>query len=395
MSTFHQRLAAQWFIVAIASCLAILCFLAALYRKLDLEHITSSASGRRHLSNELTHRVQNQHYESSVEWIHQDHALHIRSSTTQHRHLQQSNDTTLVCNGHVNLCDRRVNETIFATVHNAMSAVKDGAIVLKNHIRPLESALQFGYRGINLDIGTCNGQVSVIHTACTITTRSLKSVLQSLVSFLQNNPNEVILLPTQLSTQILSKNTIALSAIDEVFQSVPEFYNMLYNHPSPNQLWPTLRELISSNQRILFFHYNGESCTKLDITSNNDTTTTVINYPCPYGFHPWFLYAAETEFDFRLVKDVQDTPRACRITRGSSGFNHFFGINIFITPARFVPTLKQVNRYTFIKSHVDECLSYNNKSFVNVILVNYWGVGDVIDVVSDMNAALPTIPISV
>lgn len=389
MSTFHQRLAAQWLVVAIASCLAILCFLAALYRKLDLEHIGQSASVRRRLSTRLPQ------YESSTKWLHHDQFIRSRS---QRPRFQQSNTTTMVCNGHKNLCDRGVNETIFATVHNAMSALVDGAILLKNHIRPLESALQSGYRGINLDIGICNGQVSVIHTTCTIASRSLKSVLQSIVSFLQKNPHEVILLPTQLSTQLLSaKNNITLLAIDDVFQSVPEFYNMLYNHPSPNQLWPTLRELITSNRRILFFHYNGESCTKLDATTiTNTTTTTNISNPCPYGFHPWFMYAAETEFDFLSVKDLQDIPRSCRITRGGrSGYNQFFGINIFITPARFIPTWKQINQYSFIKSHIDECLSYNQKTFVNVILVNYWGVGDVLDVVYDMNAALSTSPPSI
>ena len=367
MSTFRQRLAAQWLIVAITSCLAILCFLAALYRKLDLEHIGSSSSVRRHLNMKL------QSYEQS-----------------QYRLLfQQTNDTTLVCNGHVNLCDRRVNETIFATVHNAMSSVEDGAIFLKNHVRQLETALQSGYRGINLDIGICNGRVSVIHTICTISTRSLENVLQSIVSFLRDNPFEVILLPSQLSTQILrSRNNVTLRAIDDVFRSVPEFYNMLYNHPSsPNHPWPTLRDLIISNHRILFFHYNGESCTKVD--ASIITPSTAVSNPCPHGFHPWFLYAAETEFDFRSVNDLQDTPRACRITRGGGGYNQFFGINIFITPARFIPTLKQIHRYAFVSSHIDECLSYNDKRFVNVILVNYWGVGDVLDVVNDLNANLP------
>jgi hypothetical protein len=390
MSRFHQRLAVQWLVVAIASCLAILCFLAALYRKLDLEHIGPSASGRRLLSTKLRNQ------KSSIEWSHSDHL--IRSRSLQQRRVQQNNDTILVCNGLENLCDRRVNETIFATVHNAMSALENGAILLKNNIRPLESALQSGYRGINLDIGTCNGQVSVIHTACTISTRSLKSVLLSLVSFLKKNPFEVILLPTQLSTQLFSsKNNITLQAIDEVFQSVPEFYDMLYNHPSPSQSWPTLRDLITSNRRILFFHYNGESCTKADSTTTTTNSTTMnISNPCPYGFHPWFMYAAETEFDFRFVQDLQDIPRACRITRGGrSGYNQFFGINIFITPARFIATWKQINQYNFVKSHIVECLAYNQKTFVNAILVNYWGVGGVLDVVHDMNAALSTIPQSI
>jgi hypothetical protein len=410
MSAFHQRLATQWLVVAISSCLAILCFLAALYRKLDLEHIGPSASGRRRLvksskQGKLPHEwVQKdrsvlRRYESSEQQ--QQQRRRRRRIQQQQQQQQQTNDTTttLICNGHANLCDRRVNETVFAAVHNAMSAFEDGSILLKNHIRSLERALQFGYRGINLDIGTCQGQVSVLHTVCTISTRSLKSVLQSVVSFLQNNPYEVLLLPTQLSTQLLStKNNITLAAINEVFQSVPEFYDLLYQHPSPSQVWPTLRELITMNRRILFFHYNGESCTPLDttITTINNTTKTAItdvSNPCPYGFHPWFMHAAETEFSFRTVQDIQEIPKSCRITRGgSSGRNEFFGINLFITPARFVPTWKRINRYSFIQSHIDQCLSYNQKTFVNVIFVNYWGVGDVLDVVYDMNAALSTMP---
>jgi hypothetical protein len=375
-TTYQQRVAMQWSIVGITSCLAILCFLAALYRKLDVEQIGGSASGRRYLQ-ELSQL-------SPSEWIHHNHVQIALGSEQDERKLQNS---SIVCNGHVNLCDRRVNEITFATVHNAMSALEDGAILLKNHFREFEGALQSGYRGINFDMGVCNGKVRLIHTVCTLKSRSLQGALQSIVRFMQANPNEVIILPTQLSTQLDEKNVVTLNAIDQVFQSVPDFYRLLYNHPSSNPLWPTLRELITTNRRILFFHYNGETCTKSDITMNT-TNMNNINNPCPYGFHPWFLYAAETEFSFKAVNDLKDVNRACRITRGAGGSMDFFGVNVFLTPARFVPTLKRVNQYAFMKSHVDNCLAYNNKTIANLILVNYWGVGNVLNVVSDFNDVL-------
>lgn len=68
------------------------------------------------------------------------------------------NDPTTCCNGLETNCDLRVNEIMYATLHNAMATFDDGFIFGPNHERQLEGAVEAGYRGINLDLCNCGGQ---------------------------------------------------------------------------------------------------------------------------------------------------------------------------------------------------------------------------------------------
>jgi hypothetical protein len=60
------------------------------------------------------------------------------------------------CNGLASNCDLRVNEVLFAMVHNAMSSRND-LFAAYNNIESLEKALVAGYRGLMLDSCICDG----------------------------------------------------------------------------------------------------------------------------------------------------------------------------------------------------------------------------------------------
>jgi hypothetical protein len=59
-----------------------------------------------------------------------------------------------------------VNKMMFGMVHNAMSSEEGGFIVGYNHYLELEKALMAGYRGINLDVCSCNGALQFCHNVC-------------------------------------------------------------------------------------------------------------------------------------------------------------------------------------------------------------------------------------
>lgn len=357
--TYQQRVALQWLVVATASLLAVASFLAAIYHRMSTDIIQDIAEGRRHLQNTV--------------WI---------GESKKRRVLHGRNvNGEFLCNGHSNLCDLPANEIVYATLHNAGSTAESGSLIFKNHILDLGRALSAGYRGINIDIGKCFGQVKLVHGPCLTSSRNLSNVLTEIANFLQKNPNEVLMIPTQLATPLSGGASVTLLEIEQGFKAVPEFYNLLYNHPGVGQPWPTLRELIAANTRVLFFHYNGESCTKVALPSNEANA-------CPFGFHPWFRYAAETQFSFSTLKQLQNTSYSCMITRGGSSVKDFFGINVFLTPPQIVPTSKLINTYDFLKSHVQACTDLNEGLQGNLILINYWGIGDLLEVVSDLNSAL-------
>lgn len=358
----QRRTIAQWSIVAICALLSIAFFLAAFQRNQNRQTIEDSDWGRR--------------------WQRQ---LGTQNNSTIVRVLPNNNGTKnatnngtsiLLCNGLANLCDVPANQIVYATVHNANSALVSGSVVVKNHVRSMRQALEAGYRGLNLDIGKCFGRVRLVHGTCLIASTDLIKMLTKVVEFLTDNPHEVIVIPAELANPLLGiADRVSLAEIQAAFAAVPGWTEQLYNHPGPGAPWPTLRELIAADTRILFFHYNAlVSCVK--------------GVDCPDGFHPWFAYAVETQYSFQTVNQLRDAEYACEITRGLSGSRDFFGVNVFVTPSRKTAALRVTNRASFLREHVAKCAEINGNQRVNLILVNFWGIGDVLEVVLEMNRAL-------
>jgi hypothetical protein len=340
----QQRTAMQWTIVALMALLAIASFLASFYHRRNRDLIARSDWGRRQ----------------------------------RHRSLGHVTENVLLCNGLANICDIPANRIVYATLHNANSAFVRGSLIVKNHVRGVRQALQAGYRGLNFDIGKCFGKVRLDHGSCLLTSTDLHQMLERIVNFLDENPHEVIILPTEITNPILGiSERVTLAEIEAVFNAVPGWNERLYQHPGPGQPWPTLRELIAADTRVLFFHYNGESCT--------------VSVDCPLGFHPWFRYAAETQFSFASVPQLRNEPYACNITRGgaSSSTLDFFGVNVFVSPPRKLAAARVTNRADFLRRHLDACTAINGGLPVGLILINFWGIGDLLDVVREMNEALP------
>jgi hypothetical protein len=305
------------------------------------------------------------------------------------------------CNNGTHLCDRRVNEILFATVHNAASTAVDG-FILPNHQGSIMEALQAGYRGINVDIGICRGRgnvIGLVHSSCFLGFGNLTTTFAEIASFLADNVNEVLIMPTQLDFGTGGEFTLS-----ELAATMPRsFRDLLYEHHPKKKKnnntntnttnedddnnnvtttttitpWPTLRELIASNQRILFFHYNGERC------DDNDDDT------CPYGFMNWFDYAAESEYSFADIDALLDKDQACRVTRGEPLTSvSFYGVNVF---TRF-PNPDHcaiLHSADFLRNHLTRCAAVAQRdNGVNVLLVDCWNVGDVVLVVHEYNQAL-------
>jgi hypothetical protein len=122
----------------------------------------------------------------------------------------------------------------------------------------------------------------------------------------------------------------------------------------------------------LLFYYNAPSC---------DQVT------CPTGFHYYWDYAAETEFSFESISALDQTGASCLITRGDGGTKAFFGVNAFVT----LPdqnAAKSINTESYLNSRIDACSALNDDLDVNLILVDFWNFGDVLEVTQTRNAAL-------
>jgi hypothetical protein len=288
--------------------------------------------------------------------------------------------TPRTCNGLSNLCDVPVNEILFATAHNA-NADTDTVSFFPNQSQSILAGLQAGIRGINVDIGICSRdgalRLSLVHGICGIGSSDPRTVFTEMQQFLTDNPQEVILMPVQIDDD--TGGSVRLQDIYSVFQQAVDnngksMADRLYAHSTDvSAPWPTLSELIDNDQRILFFIYNGAE--------------TCANTECPIGFHDWFRYAAETEFQFATVDAIKNNPvGSCTITRGGGGTRDFFGVNVFVEIAD-PEASAQLNEGSFLQQHLETCSTQNSKNS-NLVFVDFWSEGDVLAVVQAYNEAL-------
>ena len=284
--------------------------------------------------------------------------------------IQCKDDSSTCCNGLDSICDLRADEILYAGVHNAMAARENGFLIAPNHLLSLEKSLEAGYRAINVDFADCQDGFKLVHGRCALGSRNPTEVFTNIVDFLQKNPTEVIIFNMQIDNEASVAN-VQFADIDILMSAVTNFTDLMYAHPDPASPWPTLRELINSNKRILFFHYNGNSC-------EEET--------CPFGFHEWFKFAAETEFDFADTAAVRDTGTSCSITRGDPVNNNFFGVNMFVTlPSRTAS--EELNALESLREHMEACSNLNGGIDVNVVFVDFWSKGDLPQLVQVENAA--------
>ena len=279
-----------------------------------------------------------------------------------------SSDDENCCNGVDTICDLPVTDVMFAGLHNGMSTVQDDFIIAANHQFRLESALTAGFRAINVDVGNCAGELVLVHTKCSLGTRDPFTVFDHINRFLDENPREVLLMPLQINNDV--DQTVDLYELYKILQSVSGFTDRMYIHER-DTAWPTMRQLIDNDTRIIMFIYNaGTNCSSGD---------------CPPGFHPYFLYASETLYTFETVADIQDTQSSCPYDRGAEGYRDFYAINNFVTdPLPSKESSQVVNQEGFIQSHVTACQNIVGRN-VSVVFIDFWEEGNLVDVVQTHN----------
>mmetsp|Transcript_825 Transcript_825/g.1962 ORF Transcript_825/g.1962 Transcript_825/m.1962 type:complete len:413 (+) Transcript_825:58-1296(+) len=283
-------------------------------------------------------------------------------------------DTSCCVNGLSNICDLGVDDILYATVHNAMATTDDGFFVGPNHLRSFEGALQRGYRGLSLDLCNCNGVYQFCHGFCGAGDRALIPTMTSINTFLDDNPNEVLMIQLEITNK--AGLEVDLNDFYALLTQIDGLTSKFYEHPAIDIAWPTLRDVVRDNKRILFFHYNGINC--------RDT-------PCPPGMHFWYEYAAETEFSFSSVDALRDPVASCTVTRGGNlerepASRTFFSINNFVTsPSQSAAEV--VNEYEFAKNKMAECKTQYNNLDANSILVDFWQSGDMVQLQQDTNEA--------
>ncbi|CAB9497777.1 integral membrane protein [Seminavis robusta] len=294
-------------------------------------------------------------------------------------------DAAQCCNGLENLCNWPVNDILFGIPHNAMAT--NDVFLVPNQLRPVEEALEAGFRGINVDFCVCQGLVKLCHGFCGLGEVDPKEFLERVVTFMDQpeNQNDVFLLTMELNSD--AGQTVDLNVIyDTVLTQVEGFTDNLYVHEGPGEPWPTLGTLIANNKRLIAFHFNGPDCSEAA--------------SCPDGMHYYFQYAQETPFDMPSIDSILDKETSCIITRGATTTDgSFFGVNNFVEASAFdldnqLEAATQANSLEFAKEHIEACSRikqdgvYYGDPNVNLLYVDFWHVGNIVQLVQEHNQRL-------
>lgn len=286
------------------------------------------------------------------------------------------------CNGYKQLCDRPVNEVVFASTHNSMS-ISDYGWLWPSHDGTVTDQLNYGIRGFLIDthyydaVDSLSGYfpnankvevaaaqalfdkigvekkdgLFLCHIVCQLGSTPLENTLEEYKDFLKKNRHEVIVL-------IIEDNISTQDTLKAFEDAGLTKYTYQYNGGA----WPTMRELIRKNKRLIVMGEN-----------------TKTNY--------WYMSAWEntmdTPYDFKNFDEIS-SKESCMVNRGGEN-KSFFLMNNWIervSPSR--TDAERVNNYEFLYNRAKTCETLRGK-LPNFIAVNFFYNGDVVKVVNRLN----------
>lgn len=258
--------------------------------------------------------------------------------------------TITACNGHPELCDRPYDEVAYVTTHNAMSSEEDGFIAPNQHLR-LWQQLEDGVRGFMLDVHPADdGTPLLCHGFCRLGQRPLVDGLRDLRLFLECHPTEVV--------SIILESYVPEGAIASAFE---ESGLLRLVHPQATDApWPTLRELIAADERVVVF--------------TADASRTL----------PWHLYSYDFAWENPYAAMTPST-LSCAEDRGSRSrslwiFNHFL-----TAPLASPELADRINHDPFFTERVAGCRADAGGDLPNFVTVDFYDLGDVRSVVDALN----------
>ena len=260
------------------------------------------------------------------------------------------------CNGYESLCFKKYDEVAYLTTHNAYSSFEAG-FYLPNQNFNITSQLNDGVRAFMLDVYSEDDQLVLYHGVSELGSSLFSDVLNEFKTFIDDNPNEVI-------TLILEDYSSIIELSDALFTS--GIIQDLYEHDEVIG-WPTLQEMIDLDNRIVLF-------------SDNEVQNP------PSWFHFLWEHAVETHFSNASIDEF-----SCDFNRGNSQ-NDLFILNHFITNYELVlgnleiynQQVEEINSNPYFIDRVYDCESQKNK-FPNFITVDFYDVGDCLEVVNILN----------
>jgi hypothetical protein len=252
------------------------------------------------------------------------------------------------CNGAIELCAKPYDEVSYPTTHNAMSNAEDGWQSPNQNLN-IAHQLDGGVRGLMLDVHEWGDGILLCHGFCPLGSLPLADGLSIIADYLHDHRGEVV-------TIIFESYTTAAAIADGFAESGADHY--VHAH-TPGTPWPTLRELIDRDERLIVF---------------TDTEG---------GAYDWYMdvwaHAFETPFAAETVDDF-----TCDLGRGD-GANPLFIFNHFLTAPLAVPEqAPSVNADPFLLDRARACMQARGR-LPNFVTLDFYDQGNLLDAVRSLN----------
>ncbi len=304
------------------------------------------------------------------------------------------------CNGYPGLCDRRLNEIAFPATHNSMAGADNPGWMFPNQEQGVLTQLEDGVRGFLIDIhygvpvgghvktqlddeeaarakyeavlgkegveaalrirdrlvGEKEGERDIYscHGFCELGEVLFTDVLSEMRTFLVTNPGEVMII-------IIQDEGVTPADVAACFAA--SGLDKFTYHGPVKPPWPTLRELIDRDERVLVFAENEA------------------------GRLPWYHQAFDIfqETPYRFTKPSEFSNEEGRGgTKGSLLLlNHW----IETTPAPLPSNAEIVNSYDVLYARAVACRRQRGM-MPNLVAVDFYQTGDLFKVVRALNGVL-------
>jgi hypothetical protein len=301
------------------------------------------------------------------------------------------------CNGSAVLSDRRLDRVVFPASHNSMSGADVTGWMFPNQNAGIEQQLQDGIRAFLIDAhygvpvgdkvkteledekaamakyeaalgkegmaavlrirdrmaGEKEGErdVYMCHGFCELGALKLVPVLRDVRDFLVANPGEVLIF-------VIQDESVTPQDIDRCFEE-SGLIDFVYRGP-PRPPWPTLREMVESDQRVLVMAENASEGVD--------------------WYHPAFEVLQETPYTFKDPSEFSNRPN-----RGGTGgslllMNHW----IETTPMPKPSNAAIVNAHDALLARINAFRRARGR-LPNVVAVDFYATGDLVQVVRELN----------
>lgn len=307
----------------------------------------------------------------------------------------------VACNGSPLLCDRRLDQVAFPTTHNSMGGADNASWMFPNQSGSIPKQLEAGVRGFLIDVHYGNPVGDVVKTALEVEKNSMETyeaalgkegvtaalrirdrlehkeegprdvylchgfcelgslrfvdVLRATRTFLVENPGEVLVF-------VIQDESVAPQDIERCFGE-SGLIDFVYKGPA-RPPWPTLREMVDSDQRVLVMAENASA-------------------GVPW-YHPAFEVMQETPYGFKDESEFSNRPNR----GGTSGslllMNHW----IETVPMAKPSNAAIVNAHDFLLRRARAC-QRQRRHIPNLVAVDFYGVGDLFQVVRELNGIPP------